>query len=609
MPDVLEPVTTLEVTPEFALKIASMSWMELLTKRHEWESQRTERGADQRVIDVHVDAIDALLPMAYFRSEEIPAWWIELSPWVRLIHSGKVRNTSAHPTNTERLIVVNTDRISTHDVVHDAVIPWKGENLKSVSDYWVTYFASHPNTSHIPTQRVLTHEGISEWLPSEFQWKRLESRTNVFRKLKPFPIEAIVRGYLYGSAFEGYEKVQKGYLSVKNKETGKWELGEYVGEWLQKCSPFSKSLFTPSTKWKVDININFDGMITEIQNWLVSESICTPEAATEKAKTYAEQIREYSLALYNTANKHAKTKWLTLADTKFEFGLDNESRVTLIDESCTPDSSRYWTTESIVPWQEPEQFDKQAVRDWVMKTWEEMAVQKFLTEVNFSFVDPKEWETKQLPQWFLNAMVRSGLAPEEYRGHHISIWDFEELEKLFKGVKKIALKIPPEIIAIAQAKYAEIWRRFSLDHAQVVWEVTHVVNIQVGLMDHLNSQYDGLKQRMKIEDESEIEWRIAWFTITTDISRQDDSVISWTTQSREVTVNQDTRKTALFLLRLCDEQRMDEFTVSDGVIRYVRAYYGDNFCDSVLQPWAKWHDNLKALLKEGTMFSISRGRQ
>ncbi len=585
MPDVLAPTTNIEVTPAFALQIASMSWMELLTQRWEWESQRTERDADQRVIDPHMRAIDVLIPVAYFRSEEIPAWWLELSPWVRLIHSGKVRNTSAHPTNNERLIVVNTDRISTHDVVHDTVIPWKGENLKSVSDYWVTYFANHPNTSHIPTQRALTHEGISEWLPSEFQWKWLESRTNVFRKLKPFPIEAIVRGYLYGSAFEGYGKVQSGYLSVKNKQTGEWELGEHVGEWLQKCSAFSESLFTPSTKWKVDININFDGIITEIQNWLVSEGICSPEAATEKAKTYAEQIREYSLALYNTANKHAKTKWLTLADTKFEFGLDDEWKVTLIDESCTPDSSRYWTTDSIVSWQEPEQFDKQAVRDWVAGEWKRLKDIKEL-EVRWDNAEYKEMD---------NASWSTLWG---------TIW-----ESISYDEKKPSLKIPLEIIAIAQEKYAEIWRRFSLDYVQLIWQVAQVVEQNITITDNLEREYGKLKKLMKITDDSEIEQRIVSFTVTTETPHQDGPAIAWTTQSREVAVDWNTRKTALFLLWLCAELGTDEFTVSDGVIRYVRAYYGDNFCDSVLRPWAKWHDNLKALLKIGTKFSITRGSQ
>lgn len=407
---------------QFLREIEGLSWPELLAKRSMVEQTVHWDHPDIPAMDCQqkVSIINQLLPVANFRDIEIPEGGLEILPWLKLIHCGKVRNTFAHPTNPERLIVVNTDRISTHDVVHNALVLWKGETLKSVSDYWVSYFANHPDTKHIPTQLALNTDGTSERLPINLQWKWLESRANVFRKLKPFPVEAIVRRFLYGSAFSGYEKVKKGHLSVKNKQTGEWELGEYVGEGLQKCSEFNETLFTPSTKWKVDVNINFDGMVYEIQKWLVDESICTTEEASEKAKQYAKQIREYSLALYNVANEHAKTKWLTIADTKFEFGLDEEGNIVLIDESCTPDSSRYWTTTSIIPWQEPEQFDKQAVRDWVAAEWKRLENE----------IKAQEW-------W------------EE-------IW-----KNMTKAERKPPITIPDHIVAIAQGKYNEIRDKFS----------------------------------------------------------------------------------------------------------------------------------------------------
>ena len=386
-------------------KLASrMSLNQWLAKTRIWVTQWLSQVEELR-------ALNTLIVTANYRWVSIPKWWLEVIPGIKLMHCGKVRNTFVHVDNPDQLIIVATDRISTHDVVHLNEIPWKWEAITAVSDFWFATFAEDIDTKHIPTQRALTDKWVQEPLPTIMQGKWLEKRTNIAKRLRALPVEAIVRWYLYGSALKDYDSAS-------------WKLwtGEYVGEWLKKCSQFNTPLFTPSTKWEKDINIDFDGMVNVLKDWLIEN--CDPisrDEAQRKAKEYAETIREYSLALYKTANKYAQVKWLTLGDTKFEFALDKHGKIVLIDEVCTPDSSRYWSTESIVPWNEPEQFDKQAVRDYVMWEWK------------------RSWETESKP-------------PKH---------------------------IPAEIMAIAQSKYGEIQRSFSLSHIHTRDEVGKQVATQI----------------------------------------------------------------------------------------------------------------------------------
>ena len=188
--------------------------------------------------------------------------------------------------------------------------------------------------------------------PDDFP-EELKEKTTIVKKVKPLPIEAIVRWYLYGSALKWY-----------NKETWKLSTWQFVGKWLQKCSKFDEPIFTPSTKWKKDININFDDMHKILEPWLKEnwyENI--------DAKLLAEKIKETSLKIYKFASKKALEKQDILWDTKFEFGLDKNWDLVLIDEILTPDSSRYWDAKTFQEWKEPKSSDKQYVRNEVMKIW------------------------------------------------------------------------------------------------------------------------------------------------------------------------------------------------------------------------------------------------
>lgn len=276
-------------------------------------------------------ALDVVLPARYTR-----------------VHGGKVRETYQHPDHPDQLIMIATDRISTHDVVHKNRIPGKGEVLTQVSNFRSQYFREQEATKDIPTQNI---ENVV--FPADFP-KSYKARTVIVKKLSPLPLEAIVREYLYGSAFTGY-----------NAKTGKLATGEEVGIGLQKCSRFSTPLFTPSTKWKTDININTESMKELIRTWLEKEY---PQFI-HQADTYATQVEQYSLAMFTTARDYAAQKWICIADTKFEFAIDENGILQVIDETLTPDSSRFWENDSVQEGKEPIQLDKQPARESAMKIW------------------------------------------------------------------------------------------------------------------------------------------------------------------------------------------------------------------------------------------------
>ena len=264
------------------------------------------------------------------------------------LYSGKVRETYQHPDFKNVLIIIATDRISTHDVIHKSEIPGKWETLTQISNYWMEVFAKDDRTSHIPTQQTY----ITDW-PEDFP-EELKTRSIMVKKAIPMPTESIVRGHLYGSAHNWY-----------NSETGCLETWEFIWKWLKKCSKLSEPMFTPSTKSnEKDVNINFDDMPYEIWKWL--EEIWRKELDPIEL---ANQVKEYSLLLFEVAREKAKEKWYTLADTKFEFGLDAQWKLMLIDETCTPDSSRFWVTISVIEDKEPESWDKQPVREEVVAYW------------------------------------------------------------------------------------------------------------------------------------------------------------------------------------------------------------------------------------------------
>ena len=264
------------------------------------------------------------------------------------LYSGKVRETYEHPDNPEWLIIIATDRISTHDVIHKSEIPGKWETLTQISNFWFDVFAQDERTKDIPTQKV----DNPQW-PEDFP-AELKTRSIIVKKASPFPTEAIVRWYLYGSAERWYDK-----------NTGCLETWEFIWKWLKKCSKLSEPMFTPSTKSnQKDINISFEQMPYEIWKWLV-EIERTDLDPVDLANT----VKDYSLRLYQVASEEAERRWYILGDTKFEFWLDAEGNIILIDEACTPDSSRFWVAISVVPGKEPESGDKEPVRQDVVEFW------------------------------------------------------------------------------------------------------------------------------------------------------------------------------------------------------------------------------------------------
>lgn len=276
------------------------------------------------------------------------------------IHGGKVRETYENPDNVNELIMIATDRISTHDVVHKNRIPGKGKVLTQVSNYWFDYFKTQEETKDIPTQLV-----ENAVFPADFP-EEYKNRAVIVKKLSPLPIEAIMRWRLYGSALD--DNKGKKYDPV----TGKLATGEFVGKWLKKWSEFNEPQFTPSTKGKVDVNINFEDMVKILETRLQDNY---PQWVG-RAQSYAEQIRDYSAMMFVTARDHALEKWIILADTKFEFAIDAQGVLHIIDEVLTPDSSRYREAEWYIEGTEPVSFDKQDTRIYVMDTWKKMGKTK-----------------------------------------------------------------------------------------------------------------------------------------------------------------------------------------------------------------------------------------
>ncbi len=245
-----------------------------------------------------------------------------------LLNRGKVRDIYA--VDDEHLLIVTTDRLSAFDVVLPTPIPGKGAVLTALSNFWF-----ERSRSLIPNH--LTGITLDTVLPQHADCDAVADRAIVVRRLKPLPIEAIVRGYLIGSGWKDYQKTGRvcGIALPKN---------------LALAAELPEPIFTPSTKAEIgthDENIDFRRTVA-----LLGQSL-------------AEQVRETSLALYRMAAHHARTRGILIADTKFEFGLDTQGRLTLIDEALTPDSSRFWPQENYRAGENPSSFDKQYVRDYL----------------------------------------------------------------------------------------------------------------------------------------------------------------------------------------------------------------------------------------------------
>ena len=244
-----------------------------------------------------------------------------------LLHRGKVRDI--FDIDEKYMLIVTTDRLSAFDVVFDEPIPEKGKILTSIANYWFK------KTNHI-IQNHLTEININEVL-SYKESELLKDRAIVVKKLKPIPIEAVVRGYLIGSGWKEYTN------------TGA-VCGIRLPKQMRLAEKLDQAIFTPSSKADVgkhDENISF----IETKN-IVGEELAT-------------QIKNTSIRLYDFASKHSIKRGIIIADTKFEFGLDNEGQLTLMDEVLTPDSSRFWPLQDYKPGLSPKSFDKQIIRDYL----------------------------------------------------------------------------------------------------------------------------------------------------------------------------------------------------------------------------------------------------
>ncbi|MBN8487504.1 MAG: phosphoribosylaminoimidazolesuccinocarboxamide synthase [Burkholderiales bacterium] len=244
-----------------------------------------------------------------------------------LLARGKVRDNYA--VGDDRILMIASDRLSAFDVVMGEPIPGKGALLTRMALFWFDRLGQVvPN--HLTGEDPLSVVAADEVA-------QVRDRAMLVKRLKPLPVEAVVRGYLAGSGWKEYQQSQ----SV---------CGEALPAGLQNASKLPQPIFTPATKAEMgdhDENISFAQMVTII------------------GRDLAEQVRSVSIRLYQEAAAFALTKGIIIADTKFEFGLDAQGTLTLMDEVLTPDSSRYWPVEGYQEGANPPSYDKQFVRDWL----------------------------------------------------------------------------------------------------------------------------------------------------------------------------------------------------------------------------------------------------
>ena len=255
---------------------------------------------------------------------------------LKKIYSGKVRDL--YEIDEQRMLMVASDRLSAFDVILDDPIPGKGEILTQISNFWFQKLA-HIMPNHF------TGNTVYDVLPED-QARALEKRAVVAKKLEPVKVEAIVRGYLAGSGWKDYQ--QSGSVC-----------GIALPAGMREAQQLPEVIFTPSTKAAVgdhDENISF----------AECEQIIGAELAAE--------VRAKAIELYTEAAAYAKTCGIIICDTKFEFGLDEQGTLTLMDEVLTPDSSRFWPADQYQVGTNPPSFDKQFVRDWLEQSgWNKQA--------------------------------------------------------------------------------------------------------------------------------------------------------------------------------------------------------------------------------------------
>ncbi|MDQ5887077.1 MAG: phosphoribosylaminoimidazolesuccinocarboxamide synthase [Neisseriaceae bacterium] len=249
---------------------------------------------------------------------------------LKKIYAGKVRDL--YEIDDKRMLMIATDRLSAFDVILAEPIPDKGKILTAISNFWFDKLKDVvPN--HLTGDKA-------EDMVSAADLPQVEGRGVVAKRLTPVPVEAIVRGYLAGSGWKEYK--QSGTVCGIQLPAG-----------LQEASRLPEPIFTPSTKAAVgdhDENISFAQMVEKVGQEL------------------ADKVRDTAIMLYQTAAAFAATRGIIIADTKFEFGLDSDGTLVLMDEALTPDSSRFWPADSYAAGSNPPSFDKQFVRDWLETT-------------------------------------------------------------------------------------------------------------------------------------------------------------------------------------------------------------------------------------------------
>ena len=246
---------------------------------------------------------------------------------LKKLYSGKVRDL--YEIDDQRMLMDASDRLSAFDVILQQPIPDKGKILTEISNFWFNKL-EHIIPNHF------TGDQVSDVVSAQ-ELPLVEGRAVVAKRLKPVAVEAIVRGYLVGSGWKEYQR--SGTVCGIQLPAG-----------LQEAQQLPEPIFTPSTKAEVGDH---------------DENISFAQCAAIIGEDLAKQVRDASLALYQAAVEYAATRGIIIADTKFEFGLDNDGTLTLMDEALTPDSSRFWPADSYQVGTNPPSFDKQFVRDWL----------------------------------------------------------------------------------------------------------------------------------------------------------------------------------------------------------------------------------------------------
>lgn len=247
---------------------------------------------------------------------------------LELIHQGKVRDIFA--IDDERILIVASDRLSAFDVILPDLIPGKGELLTRISNFWF-----HRTRNLVPNH--LLDADITQFIGNADLAESLRHRTAVVKRLRPLPIEAIVRGYIIGSGWNDYQR----WGSV---------CGVRLPQGLEQAEKLAEPVFTPSTKAAVGYH---------------DENIDMAQTRKLLGTDLAEQVAEASLSIYTSASEYAQKRGILIADAKFEFGLDANGKLLIMDELLTPDSSRFWPQSEYRTGISPPSYDKQIIRDYL----------------------------------------------------------------------------------------------------------------------------------------------------------------------------------------------------------------------------------------------------